>query len=89
MILQRHWEQKEPLNTLDASFFNDELTLNMFEFIAQGTYKEYYTNHVVIEVYKNTARLFNKNTEEYMGIGFFSTLDDQYNLLKDENTSDQ
>lgn len=72
MILQRHWEQKEPLSTLDINFFEDDLTNTMYDFIMAGTYKNYYSNHVVVEIYKNTARLFNKNTEEYIGIGFFN-----------------
>jgi hypothetical protein len=73
MILERHWEQIDPLSSLDESYFNDELTSTMFDFIMSGNYKNYYTNHVVIEIYRNTARLFNKNTEEYIGIGFFNT----------------
>jgi hypothetical protein len=76
MIIQRHWLQPEPLETLDESFFNDELTSKMFDFVMNQTYKNYYTNHVVVEIYKNTARLFNKNTDEYMGIGFFNIKDD-------------
>lgn len=77
MILQRHWIQSDNLSTLDDAFFNDELSSMMNEFIASGTYKDYYSNHVVVEIYKNTARLFNKNTEEYIGIGFFNTKDDE------------
>ena len=76
MIQQRHWDQPEPLSTLDESYFNDELTSTMFDFIIKGNYKNYYSNHVVVEVYKNTARLFNKNTEVYIAIGFFNTKDD-------------
>ena len=76
MILQKHWEQPEPLDTLDDSFFIDDLTSTMFDFIMSGTYKSYYNNHVVVEIHKNTARLFNKNTEQYIGIGFFNTKDE-------------
>ena len=76
MILQKHWVQPDNLSTLDESYFNDELASKMFDFIMKGTYKNYYTNHVVIEIYKNTARLFNKNTEEYIGIGFFNVKED-------------
>lgn len=71
MILQKHWEQIEPLNTLTENFFVDDLTGVLDEFIKSDRYKEYYSNHVVIEKYKNVARLFNKNTEEYIAIGFF------------------
>jgi len=76
MILQRYWQQIEPLETLGEDFFNDELTDKMFTFIMGGDYKNYYSNHVVIEIHKNTARLFNKNTEEYIGIGFFNIEED-------------
>ena len=76
MVLHRYWNQNEPLQTLGDEFFNDELTEKMFNFIMEGTYKNYYSNHVVIEIHRNTARLFNKNTEEYIGIGFFNTKED-------------
>lgn len=75
MILQKHWEQPEPLSDLDENFFTDELSENMFDFINSGTYKDYYNNHIVVEIHKNVARLFNKNTEQYIGIGFFNTKD--------------
>jgi hypothetical protein len=73
MILQKHWDQPEPLTSLDESFFIDELSSVMYDFITSENYKNYYNNHVVVEINKNVARLFNKNTEEYMGIGFFYT----------------
>lgn len=72
MIQQKHWEQKDPLSTLDDSFFDDELTPMLNDFIDSGKYKEYYNNHVVIEKHKNVVRLFNINIEDYIGIGFFN-----------------
>lgn len=77
MILQKHWTQSEPISTLDIDYFQDDLSDMMLNFIKDGTYKNYYTNHVIIEVYKNIARLFNKNTEEYICIGFFNTHEDK------------
>lgn len=76
MILQRHWPQTESLKTLDESYIVDDLSQKMYDFIMSGTYKDYYTNHIVVEIYKNTARLFNKNTDEYIGIGFFKSNSD-------------
>lgn len=76
MILQRHWSQSEPLSKLDESYFNDDLTHLMNDFIQSENYKNYYSNHLVLEVCKNIARLFNKNTEEYIAIGFFNTKDE-------------
>lgn len=72
VIIQKHWEQEESLKTLKEDFFDDRLSSLMSDFIDSKNYKNYYTNHVVVEVYKNTARLFNKNTEKYIGIGFFN-----------------
>lgn len=72
MVIQRHWPQPESLKTLDESYIVEELTQKMYDFIMSGTYRDYYTNHVVVEIYKNTARLFNKNTDEYIAIGFFN-----------------
>jgi hypothetical protein len=80
VILQIHWEQPEKLSTLNDSFFIDELSSMMFDFIMSGNYKNYYNNHVVIEIHKNIARLFNKNTDQYIGVGFFKS--------KDDNTTD-
>lgn len=73
MIIQKHWEQSEPLTTLDEKFFSDELSPILDEFVNSDRYKEYYSNHVVIEKHKNLARLFNKNTEDYIAIGFFNS----------------
>jgi hypothetical protein len=73
MIIHKHWEQIGPLSSMDESFFNDELSSTLEDFIANERYKEYYNNHVVVEKRKNVARLFNKNTEEYIAMGFFNS----------------
>ena len=77
MILQKHWTQEVSLSKLTDSFFEEELTPMLDEFISSERYKQYYTNHIVVEKYKNVARLFNKNTEEYIGIGFFKTKENE------------
>jgi hypothetical protein len=85
MVIQKYWEQNEPLSDLTESFFTDELTPMLNDFISSERYKEYYSNHIIVEKHKNVARLFNKNTEEYIGIGFFNAKEKQENSIFDDN----
>jgi hypothetical protein len=76
----KHWKQTETLADTREDFFDVELTENLQDFIVDGTYKEYYNDHIVVETRHNCAKLFNQITGDYICIGFFNNIISQPNI---------